>query len=64
LLDHLGIGAGKGPGFSAGGNVLLHIATRQPERLSATVLVSAAPYFPAQARPIMRQHPDSMKAGQ
>jgi len=60
LLDHLGIDACKGVGISGGGNVLLHVATRQPERVKAMVLVSATPYFPAQARPIMRAFPDSV----
>jgi pimeloyl-ACP methyl ester carboxylesterase len=45
---------------SAGGNVLLHMATKQPNRVKAMVLVSATPYFPAQARTIMRQYADSL----
>ena len=61
LLDHLGVGAFKGVGISAGGNVLLHLATKQPQRVKAMVLVSATSYFPAQARPIMRQYPDNLK---
>jgi pimeloyl-ACP methyl ester carboxylesterase len=56
LLDHLGIGKFKGVGVSGGGNVLLHMATEQPERVEAMVLVSATSYFPAQARVIMRQY--------
>ena len=56
LLDDLGISTCKGVGVSAGGNVLLHIASKFPERISAMVLVSATPYYPAQARPIMRQY--------
>jgi pimeloyl-ACP methyl ester carboxylesterase len=60
LLDHLGIGACKGVGISAGGNVLLHMATRQPHRITAMVLVSATPYFPAQARTIMGQYGDHL----
>jgi len=63
LLDHLGIGSFRGVGISAGGNVLLHMATRQPGRVKAMVLVSATPYFPAQARQIMSEYsknlPDS-----
>jgi pimeloyl-ACP methyl ester carboxylesterase len=47
-------------GVSGGGNVLLHLATQQPQRVQAMVLVSATSYFPAQARPIMRQYPDSL----
>jgi pimeloyl-ACP methyl ester carboxylesterase len=61
LLDHLGIQGFKGVGVSAGGNVLLHMATKQPERVSAMVLVSATSYFPAQARPIMRQYPEQLR---
>jgi len=62
LLDHLGIETVKGMGVSGGGNVLLHMATKQPERVKAMVLVSATSYFPAQARPIMRAYPDSLPA--
>jgi pimeloyl-ACP methyl ester carboxylesterase len=61
LLDHLGIPTFKGVGVSAGGNVLLHMATKQPERVSAMVLVSATSYFPAQARPIMRQYAEQLR---
>jgi pimeloyl-ACP methyl ester carboxylesterase len=57
LLDRLGITSCKGLEISGGGNVLLHAATRQPDRIKAMVLVSATPYFPAQARPIMREYP-------
>lgn len=64
LLDHLEIGACKGLGISAGGNVLLHMATRQPQRVQAMVLVSATPYFPAQARAIMRRYPDTLPEAQ
>jgi pimeloyl-ACP methyl ester carboxylesterase len=60
LLDHLRISTCKGLGISGGGNVLLHMATKQPERVKAMVLVSATSYFPAQARPIMRAYPDSL----
>ena len=60
LLNHLGIGTFKGLGVSGGGNVLLHLATQQPQRVQAMVLVSATSYFPAQARPLMRQYPNSL----
>jgi pimeloyl-ACP methyl ester carboxylesterase len=56
LLDHLGIRTFKGVGISAGGNTLLHLATKQPERVKSMVIVSATPYFPPQARTIMRQY--------
>ena len=62
LMDYLGAGAVKGLGISGGGNVLLHLATRQPARVAAMVLVSATSYFPAQARAIMRQYPDQITA--
>lgn len=64
LLDHLGIRTCKGVGISAGGNVLLHMATKQPDRINAMVLVSATPYFPAQARAIMSQYGDNLPAEQ
>jgi pimeloyl-ACP methyl ester carboxylesterase len=64
LLDHLGIGPCKGVGVSGGGNVLLHMATRQPERVRAMVLVSATSYFPEQARHIMRQYGDTLSEQQ
>ena len=60
LLDHLDIDYCKGVGISGGGNVLLHMATSQPQRVKAMVLVSATPYFPTQARAIMRQYADSL----
>src|SRR5438045_3564119 len=55
LLDRLGIERFKAVGLSMGAKTLLHMATRQPARVEAMVLVSAAPYFPEQARAIMRQ---------
>ena len=57
LLDHLGIERCKAIGLSMGGNILLHMATLQPDRIEAMVLVSATMYFPEQARAIMRQVP-------
>jgi len=60
-LDNLEIRACKALGVSGGGNVLLHMATRQPDRVTAMVLVSATPYFPDQSRPIMRAYPDSLR---
>lgn len=57
LLDHLGISRCRAIGLSMGGNMLLHMATLQPERIEAMVLVSATMHFPEQARAIMRQVP-------
>ncbi len=55
LLDYLKIDRFKAIGMSAGGNTLLHMATRQPTRVEGMVLVSATTYFPEQARAIMGQ---------
>jgi pimeloyl-ACP methyl ester carboxylesterase len=57
LLDHLGIQRCRAIGVSMGGNILLHVATIEPERIEAMVLVSATMYFPEQARAIMRAFP-------
>ncbi len=64
LLDHVGISTYKALGISGGGNVVLHMATEQPQRVKAMVLVSATPYFPAQARPIMRNYSSSLTEAQ
>ena len=53
LLDRLGLQRVKAIGLSMGAKTLLHMATQQPDRLDAIVLVSATPYFPAQARVAM-----------
>jgi pimeloyl-ACP methyl ester carboxylesterase len=53
LLDHLDIARCRAVGVSAGGNTLLHLATQQPERVTAMVLAGATSYFPAEARAIM-----------
>jgi pimeloyl-ACP methyl ester carboxylesterase len=55
LLDRLDVNRFKAIGLSGGAKTLLHIATQQPHRVEAMVLVSAAPYFPASARTIMAQ---------
>jgi pimeloyl-ACP methyl ester carboxylesterase len=55
LMDQLGIERFKAVGLSGGGEALLHMATMQPPRVEAMVLVSATPYFPEPARVIMRQ---------
>jgi pimeloyl-ACP methyl ester carboxylesterase len=57
LLDHLGIRKCRAIGLSMGGNILLHMATLQPDRIEAMVVISSAMYFPEQARAIMRQVP-------
>jgi len=55
LLEKLGVGHFSAMGMSSGGMTLLHMATQQPERVEAMVMVSATPYFPAQARVAMSQ---------
>jgi pimeloyl-ACP methyl ester carboxylesterase len=57
LLDHIGIQRCRAIGISMGGNILLHMATMQPERIAAMVTVSSTMYFPEQARAIMRLIP-------
>lgn len=54
LLDRLGITRFKAIGISSGGMTLLHMATREPSRIEAMVLVGAAHHFPEQARRITR----------
>jgi pimeloyl-ACP methyl ester carboxylesterase len=54
LCDHLGVARCNAIGLSLGGNTLLHVATAQPERVAAMVLIGAPSYFPAPARAIMR----------
>jgi pimeloyl-ACP methyl ester carboxylesterase len=57
LLDHLGVERCKGIGVSMGGNILLHMATLQRDRIEAMVVVSATPYFPEQVRKVMAAVP-------
>lgn len=53
LLDSLGVDRFRAIGNSTGGMTLIHMATQQPERVEAVVLMAATSYFPAQAREIM-----------
>lgn len=55
LLDELGAKQAFGIGHSAGGMTLLHMATQQPERLKAMVLVDAPHYIGSNARNIVRE---------
>jgi len=55
LLDKLGVGRFSAMGMSSGGMTLLHMATSQPRRIDAMVLISATTHFPDQARAIMRR---------
>jgi pimeloyl-ACP methyl ester carboxylesterase len=63
LLDHLGVRTCRAIGVSMGGNALLHVATMQPERLEAMVVVSAVMSFPEQARAIMRASSSRLARG-
>jgi pimeloyl-ACP methyl ester carboxylesterase len=54
LLDRLEIDRVQAIGMSMGAKTLLHMATQQPDRVEAMVLVSATPYFPESTRLIMR----------
>jgi len=56
LLDVLGVSRIKAVGLSGGGITLLHLATQQPQRVEAMVVISAPPYFPPQVRAIQRQY--------
>jgi len=55
LLDKVGVERFSAMGISSGGMTLLHMATSQPKRITAMVLVSATSHFPDQARSIFRE---------
>ena len=50
LLDHLGVVRVKAVGASAGGMTLLRMATLQPERIEAMVIIGVGTYIPAECR--------------
>jgi pimeloyl-ACP methyl ester carboxylesterase len=54
LLDSLEVERVKVIGLSGGGITALHMATIEPARIAAMVVVSAPPRFPEQARAIQR----------
>jgi pimeloyl-ACP methyl ester carboxylesterase len=60
LLDHLRVDRFKAIGLSGGGITLLHMATLQPSRVEAMVLVSAPPWFPPEAKAIQRRYSETM----
>ena len=60
LLDHLGVEHVNAIGLSGGGITLLHMATLQPARIASMIVVSAPPYFPAQARAIQAAFSEEM----
>ena len=55
LLDQLRIRRVRAIGISTGGMTLLHLATREPDRIEAMILIGATIYFPEPARAIMRR---------
>jgi pimeloyl-ACP methyl ester carboxylesterase len=55
LMDHLGIDRFKAMGHSSGAMCLIHMATQQPERVEAMVLVASTIYYTDEARAIQRQ---------
>jgi pimeloyl-ACP methyl ester carboxylesterase len=59
LLDHLEVGRVKVIGLSGGGITALHMATLEPSRVAAMVVVSAPPRFPEQAKTIQRGFSDA-----
>ena len=55
LLRHLNLSRVKAIGLSGGGIALLHMATASADAIQSMVVVSAPPYFPAEARGFMKQ---------
>jgi len=55
LIEHLQITNCSAIGFSGGALALLQMAFQNPDKITSMALISAAPYFPQQAREIMRQ---------
>ncbi|AUX20517.1 alpha/beta fold family hydrolase [Sorangium cellulosum] len=64
LLDQLGVTRYRAVGLSFGANALLHMATQRPDRVESMVLVAATPYFPAQARALMRAFSDAPRSAE
>jgi len=60
LLDHLGIPRVKAIGLSGGGITLMHMATARPSAVASMIVISAPPYFPPEARAVMRQFSEQM----
>jgi pimeloyl-ACP methyl ester carboxylesterase len=54
LLDQLKIQRFQAMGISSGGMTLLHMATQQPDRVDAMVLIGATIYFGPETRAIQR----------
>ena len=58
LLDHLKIDEFQAVGASSGGMTLIHMATQQPARVEAMILIGAPSYWPEQCRALYRQSKD------
>ncbi len=56
LLDHLKIDRVRAIGSSAGAMTLLHMATQQPERVEAMVLVGGGLYYSAACRDLLQEY--------
>lgn len=56
LLDQLNLKEINGMGFSAGGMILLHMATQQPERIQSMILEGTTPYDTPRARECRAQY--------
>lgn len=54
LLDQLKIDRFKAMGIRTGGMTLTHMATQQPARVEAMILIGSTIYYPEQARAILR----------
>jgi pimeloyl-ACP methyl ester carboxylesterase len=55
LLDHLGVERFGAIGASAGGMTLLHMATQQPRRVEAMIVIGVGTFLPADCRKILAQ---------
>jgi len=64
ILDALSIDQCRAIGMSLGGNTLLHVATRAPDRISSMVTIAAPSYFPESARAIMRGFTEDTRSDQ
>jgi pimeloyl-ACP methyl ester carboxylesterase len=63
LLDAIGVKRTRAIGLSSGAMTLLHMATQQPARMKAMVLVGATTHFPSEARAIFaRSAPDKVSS--
>jgi pimeloyl-ACP methyl ester carboxylesterase len=60
LLDHLQIDGVKVIGLSGGGITALHLATIQPARVAALIVISAPAAFPEKARAVQRTFSEAM----